>query len=269
MTRPNNLPFFANPPLNDVVIGVQFAQPKGYQQIRAGEVWSLFKDDFPNVEEHLPLQPTFETFGLPTSGQINFGILTNTQHQRYLFISENKNELIQFQNDRFLHNWRKNSDQNIVYPRYENIIKRFESNIQKLEAYFSTLYQQHLSITQCEISYVNHIYLDNMKDINTLSDLFTFLNFPSYDPDEVTCQFREKILNINSQPIGRLICDVTTNIDIQQRRFQAMTLTARGAPFHDSIESALEFIKLGHNIITKKFTDLTSAIAHSAWGRQS
>src|ERR1700733_6587763 len=133
MSRPKHLPDYNQPPINEVYLGIQFSKPNGYQQIYAGEVWSLFKKKFPLVEEHPPLPPVFETFGLPQKAQVNFGIITNgASHDRFWFVSENKEQLLQFQNDRFLHNWRKASDENSPYPHFEEIIKEFENEVSTL-----------------------------------------------------------------------------------------------------------------------------------------
>jgi hypothetical protein len=107
LDRPSDLPDFRDPPLNEVLLGVQFAQAKGYSQIRVGEVWGLFKSAFPEVEEQPPLQPSFEVFGLPQAAQGWAGFVMGPTHNRFWFLTRQKDELIQFQHDRLLHNWRK------------------------------------------------------------------------------------------------------------------------------------------------------------------
>ena len=110
-----------------------FAPVQGYQQIRAGEVWALFRKDYPRVEELAPLQPMFETFGLPQGGQIGFGITMGAPRNRFWFISSSGDELIQFQQDRLLHNWRKIGDQNkrIPYVRENHINFRVGNSCSK------------------------------------------------------------------------------------------------------------------------------------------
>ena len=60
-SRPDHLPDFRKPPLNEVVLGVQFNEPAGYRLIRAFEVWSLFREVYPEVHEQPPLAPIVET----------------------------------------------------------------------------------------------------------------------------------------------------------------------------------------------------------------
>lgn len=70
LPRPDHLPDFRTPPLNEVVVGVQFAPARGYQQILAGEVWELYRAQFPTVEEMPPIPPAFETFGLSAGARL-------------------------------------------------------------------------------------------------------------------------------------------------------------------------------------------------------
>src|SRR5688572_8563699 len=101
----SGLPEFSQPPINEVVLGVQFVTPGKYSQIFAGRVWSLFEKKYPHVEEQRPLEQQFETFGLPAA-QNKIKFITGPTHDRFWFIDESKCELVQFQADRLHHNWR-------------------------------------------------------------------------------------------------------------------------------------------------------------------
>jgi hypothetical protein len=63
----DDLPEFEAPPITEVVLGIQFNAPANYQSIRAFQVWNLFREAFPVVQEMPPLAAQFETFGLPSS----------------------------------------------------------------------------------------------------------------------------------------------------------------------------------------------------------
>ena len=88
MTRPSHLPDYRKPPLNEFVLGVQFATPPGYQQIYAGEVWKLFSEKYPVVQEQPPLPPTFETFGIHQGNMVNFGFVSGATHDRFWFLTK-------------------------------------------------------------------------------------------------------------------------------------------------------------------------------------
>jgi uncharacterized protein (TIGR04255 family) len=265
--RPEDLPEFDRPPLNEVVIGVQFAPARGYSQIRAGEVWSLFKSDFPIVEEHPPLAPTFELFGRPLPPQASAPfVVTGAFHNRFWFLTPGKEELIQFQPDRLLHNWRKVRDENNEYPRYERMIEKFERELRQLDAYFTTLSSQPLAINQCEISYINHIPCDPERGC-VAEQWFQFLHFGERNIEDFAVSFRRIVPADDGRPIGRLTCEATTALALPSQPLISLTLTARGAPDKPGIPAALAFLARGREIVVRTFTEITTESAHQAWQR--
>lgn len=263
--RPDHLPDFSNPPLNEVVVGVQFAPPKDYQQIYAGEVWKLYRKEFPKIEEQLPLVPVFETFGLPSKGRQQIGLVTGAAHDRFWFLRLDGEELIQFQQDRLLHNWRKIGDETNEYPRFESMTKRFRSELDQLQKYMSGLSLQTLSINQCEISYINHITPTGDQPL-VASNWLRFVSFENKEPDDFSFGFRDVILDADGKPQGRLICDASIGIKDRQRII-IFTLTVRGAPKNTDIESSIDFLAMGRDLIVCKFAELTTDEAHKKWGR--
>ena len=264
-SRPEHLPDFSNPPLNEVVLGVQFNPPKAYQQIYAGEVWDLFRSAYPKVEEHSPIAPAFETFGLPTKS-MQFGVITGASHDRFWFLRSDGDELIQFQQDRLLHNWRKIANQTNEYPRFESMITKFQGELGQLQEYFNKLSPQQLSINQCEISYINHIQFEANK-FTRASDWLRFVEFGNTEPEDFTVAFQEVIADDSGRPQGRLMCESQIGIKPDGQRIIIMTLTARGAPKSPAIESALEFLAKGREIIVTRFAEHTTEEAHKRWGR--
>lgn len=265
MRRPENLPEFRKPPLTEVVLGIQFTPALGYQQIMAGEVWALFRKEFPHAQELPALAPTFETFGLPFAQQLSIDI-ASPAHDRFWFLSENKDELIQFQNDRLLHNWRKFENRQSVYPRFEAIFKKFGAEMKALETYFSELQPQRLNITQCEVSYINNIPLNEEK-CSSSNDWLRFLIFESLQPDEFTFKFRRAITDSTGSRRGRLYCDAAVAYDSNEQKLIVLTLTARGIPKDPNIDAALEFLVQGRQMVVNLFAEVTTESAHRAWER--
>lgn len=266
--RPSHLPDFSNPPLNEVVVGVQFSPAAGYSQIHAGEVWSLFKDEFPFVEEQAPLPPTFETFGIPSPPVFNFGLVTGGQHDRFWFLTEDQQELIQFQADRLLHNWRKVPSGTREYPRFEAIISAFEAELGKLENYFDSLTPQGLTCTQAEITYINHIVMEKLGEGSQHSDWINPLSFGLQDPDDINCTWRRS-LYVDGAPRARLIVEAKTGFNFLQQKLLMLSITVRGSPEQPHIEDTIEFLKYAREIIINEFALVTTKFAHLAWGRIS
>lgn len=266
LSRPDHLPDFQTPPLNEVVVGVQFAPARGYQQIRASEVWGLYKAQFPAVEEMPPIPPAFETFGLSAGAQINFGIVTGAQHDRFWFLSPGGDELIQFQQDRLLHNWRKVGDQKNEYPRFERMVLKFEAELLRLETYFAELAPQTLNCNQAEISYINHMDL-NGDSLRKIDDWVRFFDFGEREPDEVSVSLRRRLKSADGKPFGRLTCELNTAVNSQGHRILVLTLTVRGAPSGPTVAAALELLKRGRDVIVEEFAAITTDSAHKVWGR--
>lgn len=261
------LPDFRKPPLNEVVLGVQFMPPRGYQQIRAGEVWGLFRSEFPLVEEHPPLPPIFETFGLtPFPAPFNFGVVVGAQHDRFWFLAPNKEELIQFQQDRLLHNWRKVGDSSNEYPRFESMISRFEDELLSLEGFFSSIEPQSILCNQVEISYVNHIPVDPAKP-TVAEDWVRFVGFGGSQPDDIVVSTRDAIVGASGAPFARMQCDFSSAVRPIGGKMYVLTLTVRGAPFDPSIPAVLDFLKMGRELIVNKFASMTTESAHAIWER--
>lgn len=267
MAKRRTLPDYSNPPLNEVVLSVQFNPVPGYQQIQSYEVWSLFKKRFPLVRDMQPIAPSFETFGLPQPQQLNIDLVTGPSHDRFWFMSEGEEEIIQFQNDRLIHNWRKVGEKTNEYPRYEKMISSFSTELRKLEVFFKKKYKQGIEINQCELSYINHIYTSEDTPSSDKYNSFKFLSFEDPAPEDIFISFREILRGKDNDPIGRLICEARSAIDSAGRRIIQFTLTVRGAPNDSNLNSALEFLDRARTKIVQSFTKYTSDAAHNRWGR--
>lgn len=264
LERPEGLPDFDNPPINEVVLGVQFTPPAGYQQIRAGEVWSLFKDNYPRVEEQIPLPPQFETFGVHQQQRINFGLVTGGQHDRFWFLSENGELLLQFQIDRLLHNWRKVGDETNPYPHFEAMVNGFESELRKFETYVSSLQTQVLNCNQAEVSYINHIVHDENDKV---SDWFNTVNDRELNAENMSVTYNRTVTDDKGQPWGRLYSEVIPAFKRDGTRILALNLTVRGAPASPDIPASLDFMKKGREVIVNEFAKITTESAHRHWSR--
>ncbi|MFN0191319.1 MAG: TIGR04255 family protein [Aestuariivirga sp.] len=267
--RPENLPDFGRPPLNEVVIGVQFSPPKGYQPGSVGEVWKLYEQEYPQLQAHPALEPTFETFGLPHHGQMlgQLSFIPNSMANRFWFVKAGGEELIQFQADRLLHNWRKIGDQTNEYPRFEHMFDRFRSELQRLEQYFSKTSSQELTINQCEISYVNHISTES--GTSDISAWLRGISLAGISVDDLNVAIREVILGDDSKPTGRITYEISTGVRSDGRRLIILNLTARGRPDAQNIDSALRYIAKCRELIVQRFAQITTEEAHDLWDRRA
>src|SRR4051794_2053241 len=98
MSKP--LPEFERPPLNEVVIGVQFEPLPSFHIAHLGRFWSRIRERYPFTEDQAPILTQIELakpIPVPEKNQIEIGL----PFPRCWFLNESKTELVQLQADRF------------------------------------------------------------------------------------------------------------------------------------------------------------------------
>ena len=85
--------------------------------VHAGLYWNDIRSEYPKASEQAPIPPAFETFGtkpmLTSSIQIQAMLVPPVP--RLWFETDDGEHLVQLQQDRLLHNWRKRSP-GMEYP---------------------------------------------------------------------------------------------------------------------------------------------------------
>jgi uncharacterized protein (TIGR04255 family) len=268
--RPKDLPEFENPPVVETVLSVQFESLSAIHTAHLGLLWERFRAQFPKVEERPPLDPVFEQF--PENLRPRLGLHLEAFEKppvpRLWFVTENGNEMIQVQPDRFIKNWRKerNDEQ---YPRYEAGKNFFERDFNVFQEF---LLENHLGtphVNQCEVTYVNHIVAGGGKrGFGDFSEVFSFWNspcagIPGIGEDSRT-HARFIIPDAEGKPVGRLHVDVQPAIRTSDNRpMYVFQLTARG-----QVGESFEFFDLGRRWIVKSFAALTTARMHEVWKKR-
>lgn len=264
-----SLPSFRNPPLDEVVLGVQFEAPSNYTSVDAASVWEIFKDDFPTVVEMPRLEPQFETFGGAVAGagfQLNFG--PGSPKSRLWFVSKDQTHLVQFQDDRFLINWRKRPngvDSSQPYPRFEPIVSSFKAYLERLSEFYLSHFGINLAVNQAEVSYINLIKHDVLP---VGMQVFSFLDLSAFKLEGVNSFFTEAVNDGLGRPIARLSHDLQSMFTRDGGSgAYGLSLTYRGRPSGPTVDSAVEFLEAGRKMIVFRFCDLTTSQAQEAWGR--
>ncbi len=264
--RPHDLPDYGNPPLIEVVIDLQFAAIPNFHQIHAADIWNLYKNKFPKIEEHPPLSPNFEAFGSPRTPQFGFDLSKGPMQTRYWFLTNKGDELIQFQNNRFIRNWRKFVGDSIVYPRFDVLASRFQNEFSALENFVRKAYSHEIAINQCEVKYLNHIKNEKEGFIR-LEDYLRFANFGDFELDDFIVKFRRTIRTADGSPILRLICESGVVITSDGSSAVKLEITARGAPNGSTFDAALDLCARARKEIVNLFTEITTETAHKIWRR--
>lgn len=274
------LPEFENPPVVEVALSVQFETLANLRTPQLGLLWQEFRDRFPVTEEHPPLDAVFERFGVPAMVRegVRFQMLPAPPVPRCWFLNKEGTELVQVQQDRFIHNWRKVGDkdrQPTPYPRYDSVRRTFENELVKFRDFLSRNNIGDLAPNQCEVTYVNHIESGecwtNHGQLGELLSVFS----PRYTdeflavPEDGRMSVRYLIPTSTGEPLGRLHISVEPAYRASDDApMFLLTLTARGRPASDGIPGVLGFLDIGREWVVRGFTSITTETMHKSWGRK-
>ena len=272
--RPAHLPNYQDPPVVEVVLGVQFEQLEGFQTVHVGRLWQGFRKDYPKFVEQPPIGPAFETFGTRVEAPtVQLKQFTHAPLPRLWFVNEEETELIQFQPDKFLHNWRKVKDR-VPYPHYEHLREKFNSDLEKLEKLLKREKIGKLKPNQCEVSYINHILSPDVEDLHSsLGTLFRFWsdrNIPKKTMMLEDTRIAMRFLihsKTTKDPVGRLHVTAEPRKVADGTPMIVLNLTARGRPDQATAQGVLDFLDRGREEIVEGFTALTTDKMQKRWGR--
>jgi uncharacterized protein (TIGR04255 family) len=275
-TMNRSLPDFENPPLVEVALSVQFDTLTSLRTPQVGMLWAELRSRFPKTEEHRPLNPVIERFGIPktTTPEVRFEMIEVPPVPRIWFLNEAGTELIQIQQDRFIHNWRKVGEGD-AYPRYERVRETFRSELVSFAATLSREQIGELKANQCEVTYVNHIVTgEGWQTHGELGNVLTVFNATYSDetlqePESIRLALRYILRNGKDEPIGRLhvlVQPAYRRTDNQP--MLVLTLTARGRPEGDQLDHVLGFLDRGREEIVRGFASITTPVMHRLWGRK-
>ena len=280
MARPRlPLPDFGRPPVNEVVLSIQFEPLGPLLSYHLGEFWQSIRSKYPKAEVHPPIDPVYERLGppifRPLGVQIEFGQAPLSS--RLWLLNDAGTELIQIQQDRFVHNWRKVLGDE-AYPRYEQIRDRFCDELVAFADFAKAHDFGDVRPNQCEVTYINHIdcagdtreHGDPAEVLRALSRDQTYDSLPKLE----SCQFAAKYVietddSAARKPVGRLHVDFMPVYTVKENRpIFVLNLMARGVPLGEGIEGAMKFMDLGRDMIVRGFADITTSTMHRIWERK-
>lgn len=274
MSRTRDLPDFTKPPVVEVAISIQFERLANLRAAHLGLLWNEFKHQFPRTEEHPPMDQPMENLGGFLPPQMRVQIETVMPVPRVWFLNAAGTQVIQIQQDCFVHNWRKIDVPTEVYPRYEKIRSTFQDELSAFLRFAEREGIGTIRPIQCEITYVNHMIAGSgWEQLGELERVFapwsgnysdTFLK----RPEQARIAVRHLIPGANGDPIGRLYIDVAPAMNLKtQSPMFVLTLTARGRPQGDGVEGALAALDIGRDWIVRGFASVTTPTMHRIWGR--
>ena len=251
---------YENPPINEIVCGILFDSITELRSGHLGILWQKFRPDFSGVEDQ-------NLLGLVSEDDLNNrGILPLP---RVWFVHEDKNELIQVQFNRFLHNWRKIQPDD-KYPGYETVIENFEKYLSRFQEFLAEEKLGNLVPNQYEITYIDHIWenegWETIGDLEKVFPDFISLKVPnilSTDIQEINWQMVSDLPN----DLGQLKLSIRNARRISDgRRLLRIEFTVLS---NQADKPMRDWFDLAHDVIINLFSNLISdEIQEQFWGRK-
>jgi uncharacterized protein (TIGR04255 family) len=260
--------------VTEVVLSIQFAALPGLRAAHFGLYWNEIRGRYPKTSEQAPLAPVFETFGATPMLTPQFQIHTMAvpPFPRHWFETEDGEHLVQVQQQRILHNWRKRSPQ-MEYPRYEPIREEFLAEVEKLETLFRKESIGALQPNQCEVTYINTITLPDdlnpQKHLARITPLWAGNLSEQYLPEAETALIHTKyVLSNGNEPFGRIYVNFVPALRADDYRpVVHLEITARGKPADGTVAAGFALLDEERDMVVRTFTAVTTQEMHKEWGR--
>lgn len=260
-TRPESLPSFKKPPINEVVCGFRYEPLQAMRVPHIGILWERFRKDYPVAQHATPIASETSILIDPSTG---------APIPRIWFVNEQDDQLLQFQSDRFYFNWRERKN---AYPRYSTIIAKFESAKLILEHFLNEFQLGPLVPIEYDLTYINQLPKGKGWETNDdLNKVFCDFNWQRLsgrflpNPSNTTWQTRFPLPDESGWLTAKLNQGKRRDDDTPVLMFE---LAARGLSGDKSDNAMRRWFDLAHVWIVRGFADLTtSTIQHSVWERE-
>lgn len=266
--RPDNLPDYHNPPIDEVVIAVQFEPIKNFADNNISEFWRLVRGDYPIAQSQPRLEGPIESLDeAPIGSIIQIPVGISAQGRMWL-ISETDDFLIQVQNTRFMQNWRRRQ---APYQHFELLHQMFWDNFGKFRGYLTSGNLPQPVIQQVELTYLNWI-----PGSSSLTEFFKpasgariRLLGTEREPQDQSWSARYLIPN-DLELVERLYvqCQPAMRTQPPYDRGAQLALVFRAARItgidDGQVESILDLARI---MIVETFTELTTESAQRTWDR--
>jgi uncharacterized protein (TIGR04255 family) len=268
----SDTPDFANPPVVELVLGVQFSPLTKLTSGHFGWFWKQLGDEWTEPADAPPLEDQFELFDRPRwSRPVGLELRLEPVRfpGRFMIGRRGNDRLLQIQATRFHLNWRKREG---CYPSYRQLLAEFEALFARFSDFVEAAGLGMVAVNQWELTYVDAFsqgeYWEtpiNWSDF--LPGLFGDLRAASglrleHRAAEWSYEIAPKKgrLHIAARP-GRTADD--------QQEALLVQMTARGPVGKGGAETVRVGLNLGHDVTVETFLQVTSNEVQNRWGRKS
>jgi uncharacterized protein (TIGR04255 family) len=258
----------------ETVIGVQFDPIEGLNNARMGSFWAQLQHEWPSVADAPPLTPQYELFGDQVQWAIRqLRLRVIDDHSCRLQIRNAAGDrMLQVQNGRFHYNWIGRGGGE--YARYERIRTEFNTLLDTFAGFVEKQLSAELRVNQWEVTYVNHLSKGTVwhspADWQALFP--ALLTAPPHAANGIVLESLSAEWHYEIEPkVGRLHVELShgkAQPVAEEPELLVLKLTARGPIKKEGAATFDAGIDLGHAMIVKSFSSLTSQAARDYWEQE-
>lgn len=194
-------------------------------------------------------------------------IMTVPPLRRVLFISKDQQFLIQIQDSRFHHNWRRVNN-STEYPRFPEVYRRFIATWGLFSDFLKREGLPQPRLTRYELTYVNEIAISSetmVSDVEKFVRMYASLTNREFlpSPSSVGTNWQFAL----PERKGQLHATLSHARKPDGQEAAVLALNCFG-PAASKGYTMAEWFQTAHEWIVRGFADLTTAEAHQKWGRE-
>lgn len=264
-TSHSDLTAYAKPPIDEVVLGVQFPPITRFSDAHAGLYWQRVRADYPRVESQPRLEGPIESPGPPQPIRFDFSLGSQAQNRTWL-IGDTDEYLIQIQNTRFIFNWRQR--QKSPYPRFDALRDQFVAHFEAFQALLRDEGLDRPEVQQVEVSYINwivgmppEVFFAPARATELVTPIGKIL------PEDQNLAFRY-LLEETETSIKRLYVQCQSAFRQQEpaeRGYQLSLVYKAARPSGFASDEIVLLLEEGRAVAGSAFTELTTPEGHRVW----
>lgn len=271
---------FKAPPIEELVIGVQFPPITNFHDAYGGLYWQRVKEEFPKISSQPRIEGPIESLAPPQPLRIEFPITGQPQSRTWL-LGKNDEYLIQIQNTRFIVNWRKRQE---PYPKFARLRDMFLSHYESFLGLLGEVGLESPRVQQVEVSYINWITdLPAQAFFGPAGATKVMIEGSEVSPEDQNWSARY-LIGDDPSVVKRLYAQLQWAIRITNHELSSLEQVnlspensqqgyQLGLTFKAARSAGLDrpeiisLIDQARSVSVPVFTDLTTPAAHTTWER--
>lgn len=269
--RPDDLPDFRDPPIDEVVVGLSFEPIDGFADVHTGLLWQRLRSEYPRTQgrprHETPIEDLTAGLTLPVLPAFELIGPNDSVGGRSWFISEDDSALLQIQNTQFMRNWRRRDGE---YPRLEDHVAEFWKAYDEFCRLLTEEGMSEPKVRQLELTYFNWISPGDPDFFVPVRAGAVGLNGLGPDPEDARMMLSYFDYGESDVPVARLRVELQGAIRPDGDHLvsgQQLVLSYRAPVIEPTRDQLNEIIQRGRKAIDYSFVDLTSEAAQTRWGR--